>query len=160
MESRCELWKVLAVLVLAGYAGQISSQPDSEAVFASVFAARYELVDVRSALPKVILAEIEPIADPDKEFNATDVIWDSLPGRQLIEAAVSDSTVIVLFWQGGRALYQMVALFRSASNGKYEVCYFSVSVHVDDIASLRRSVEGDSFLVSQDVCHLTTPSSG
>lgn len=67
-------------------------------------------VDLRHALDQVIRGE--RIANPEEQFEATDVIhYKSLPRRRLIFAGVSRKVSFVHYEHGGRGLHQHLLIF-------------------------------------------------
>jgi hypothetical protein len=61
------------------------------------------------------------MADPGKEFQATDVIYDgTLPRKRLILAGVQDDRCFVLYEQGGIGLSEILAFFKLTSKDSME----------------------------------------
>src|ERR1700685_2765100 len=57
------------------------------------------------------------LADPDQEFQVTDVSVGQLPSRRLILAGSCDGRWFVHYERGGRGLGDDVLIFRADSNG-------------------------------------------
>ena len=83
------------------------------------------------------------IANPGQKFEATDFIRDaSIPRRRLIFAGVSGPRCFVLYEQGGRGRYYVLALFQLISSDNMKpVWKGQCGDPAKDIADLRSKVK-------------------
>jgi len=74
--------------------------------------------ELRSAL--FTFLKTSRFASPGEKFNATDVIVnDSLPGRRLIIAGISDEFAFVCYEHGGHGKHDHIILFRRTDKQKF-----------------------------------------
>jgi hypothetical protein len=114
-------------------------------------ASDFTIKDVK-ALPRPVLQAFTEeggsrftLANPGKEFLATDVIYDSsLPRKRLIFAGISGEKCFVHYEEGGIVHSFVLAFFRVTSNDKMEPVWRSYCGPAADIQDLRSQVlKGD-----------------
>ena len=93
------------------------------------------------------------MANPGKEFLATDVIYDSsLPGKRLIFAGVVDGKCFVFYEQGGIGLADILAFFRlTSSNGAEPLWrgYCGPATNIEELSSQVSNGECDQPVPQQ-----------
>ena len=128
--------------------------PISQAVVQQFLDDDFRFIKDTKALPKpVIQAFTETggsrltIANPGKEFEETDVIWDaSVPRKRLLFAGVSRDKCFMLYEQGGRVHFYVLALFELSNANVMKPVWAGYCGPAASIAELRSNV-------SRDRCH-------
>jgi hypothetical protein len=93
----------------------------------------YQIVKRFYDLPKDVRISILPeppksaklgqMAEPNQEFNVTDVVIDTLPMRRFIAGGFSESSAFVFYEHGGRGYNQPLVIVKRI-NGKTDILFF------------------------------------
>lgn len=108
----------------------------------------FRLIKEMEALPKPILRAFTEnggsrltIADPGKRYHATDIVWDpSLPWKRLVFAGLSRNKCFLLYEEGGRAHFYVLALFTLSPPNLLKPIWQGSCEPAADIAELRSNV--------------------
>jgi hypothetical protein len=87
------------------------------------------------------------LADPDQEFQVTDVSVGQLPSRRLILAGSCDGRWFVHYERGGRGLGDDVLVFRVDSNGGLQFEWGGAGLYrAKNIDELRLAISSGKFV--------------
>jgi hypothetical protein len=104
-------------------------------------AGEYVIVRKVADLP-IGMRSLYPMADPEKRFEATDVIMDStLPRRRLIFGGVAQDRAFLHYEQGGIALTFVTELFRLDSQQAAVGIWRGYCGRAETLADLRSLAE-------------------
>jgi len=86
--------------------------PQTELPETSTVNGEFQIVSHTAALPDAVIEMLPSMADPEGDFNATDVVDPSLPRYRLTFGGYAEDKAFVYFEQGGFVLAQCLVVFQ------------------------------------------------
>lgn len=88
------------------------------------------------------------IANPDEEFNRTDVIITGLPNKRLIMVGKNLGNVnFVLYENGGNALYNVCFIYKRTKKNHYDIVALRLSNDIISLEKLKDAIRAKKFIL-------------